>query len=49
MYCVTSFVLHAVLSAVLHTLSIRARAHVPRKELEAIIKGAIGVMCGAGK
>ena len=36
-------------SATLHTVAIRARAHVPRKELEAIVKGAIGVMCRAGK
>ena len=31
-------------SATIHTIAIRARAHVPRKELEAIVKGAIGVM-----
>jgi AcrR family transcriptional regulator len=36
-------------SATLHTLAVRARARVPRKELEAIVKGAIGVMCGAGR
>jgi TetR/AcrR family transcriptional regulator, copper-responsive repressor len=42
-------VLSQLASAVLHTLAIRARAHVPRKELEAIVKGAIGVMCGTGK
>jgi AcrR family transcriptional regulator len=36
-------------SATLHTIAIRARAHVPRRELEAIVKGAIGVMCGKGK
>ncbi|WP_407176871.1 TetR/AcrR family transcriptional regulator [Bradyrhizobium sp. STM 3562] len=33
-------------SATLHTIAVRARAHVPRKELEAIVKNAIGVMCG---
>lgn len=33
-------------SATLHTIAIRARALVPRKELEAIVKNAIGVMCG---
>lgn len=33
-------------SAAMHTIAIRARAQVPRKELEAIAKGAISVMCG---
>jgi len=33
-------------SATIHTIAIRARAHVPRKELDAIVKGAIGVMLG---
>ena len=32
-------------SATIHTIAIRARAQVPRKELEAIVKGAIGVIC----
>jgi TetR/AcrR family transcriptional regulator, copper-responsive repressor len=32
-------------SATLHTLAIRARARVPRKELESIVKGALDVMC----
>jgi AcrR family transcriptional regulator len=37
-------------SATIHTLAIRARARVPRKELEAIAQGAIDVMCaGAPK
>jgi AcrR family transcriptional regulator len=37
-------------SATIHTIAVRARAHVPRKELEAIAKNAIGVMLGgAGK
>jgi hypothetical protein len=31
-------------SATIHTIAIRARAQVPRKELEAIVKGAIDVM-----
>ena len=31
-------------SATVHTIAIRARAQVPRKELEAIVKGAIEVM-----
>jgi hypothetical protein len=35
-------------SATIHTIAIRARAQVPRKELEAIVKGAIDLMCGAG-
>jgi AcrR family transcriptional regulator len=34
-------------SAALHTVAIRARARVPREELEAIVKGAIDVMVGA--
>jgi AcrR family transcriptional regulator len=34
-------------SATLHTIAIRARARVPRKELEAIVNGAIEVMVGA--
>ncbi len=33
-------------SATLHTIAIRARAQVPRKELEAIVEGAIDVMVG---
>jgi TetR/AcrR family transcriptional regulator, copper-responsive repressor len=33
-------------SAVLHTVAIRARAGVPRKELEAMVKAAIDVMVG---
>ena len=34
-------------SATIHTIAIRSRARVPRKELEAIVKGAIDVMVGA--
>jgi TetR/AcrR family transcriptional regulator, copper-responsive repressor len=34
-------------SATIHTIAIRARAQVPRKELEAIVKGAIEVMAPA--
>ena len=34
-------------SATIHTIAIRARAQVPRKELEAIVKGAIEVMLRA--
>ena len=34
-------------SATIHTIAIRARARVPRKELEAIVKGAIDVMCAS--
>jgi AcrR family transcriptional regulator len=34
-------------SATIHTIAIRARARVPRKELEAIVKGALDVMLGA--
>jgi AcrR family transcriptional regulator len=40
-------VLAQLASATIHTIAIRARAHVPRKELEAIAKGAIEVMVGA--
>jgi len=32
-------------SATIHTIAIRSRAGVPRKELEAIVDGAIGVLC----
>ena len=40
-------VLAQLASATIHTIAIRARARVPRKELEAIVNGAIDVMCGA--
>ncbi len=40
-------VLAQLASATLHTIAIRARARVPRKELEATVKGAIDVMIGA--
>jgi AcrR family transcriptional regulator len=40
-------VLAQLASATIHTIAIRARAGVSRKELEAIVKGAIDVMCGA--
>jgi TetR/AcrR family transcriptional regulator, copper-responsive repressor len=40
-------VLAKLASATIHTIAIRARAGVPRKELEAIVNGAIGVMIGA--
>jgi TetR/AcrR family transcriptional regulator, copper-responsive repressor len=39
-------VLAQLASATIHTIAIRARARVPRKELEAIVRGAIDVMCG---
>jgi AcrR family transcriptional regulator len=39
-------VLAQLASATIHTIAIRARARVPRKELEAIVTGAIDVMCG---
>jgi AcrR family transcriptional regulator len=43
-------VLAHLASATIHTLAIRARARVPRTELEAIVQGAIDVMCaGAPK
>src|SRR5213595_869460 len=37
-------VLAQLASATIHTIAIRARARVPRKELEAIVKGSINVM-----
>jgi hypothetical protein len=39
-------VLAQIASATMHSMAIRARARVPRKELEAMAKGAIDVMCG---
>jgi TetR/AcrR family transcriptional regulator, copper-responsive repressor len=38
-------VLAQLASATIHTVAIRARARVPRKELESIVQGAIDVMC----
>ena len=40
-------VLAQLASATIHTIAIRARARVPRKQLETIVKGAINLMCGA--
>jgi AcrR family transcriptional regulator len=40
-------VLAQLASATLHTVAIRARAGVPRKALEAIVKGALDVILGA--
>jgi AcrR family transcriptional regulator len=40
-------VLAQLASATIHTIAIRARAQVPRKELEAIVKGAIEVLVRA--
>jgi AcrR family transcriptional regulator len=37
-------VLAQLASATIHTIAIRARAQVPRRELEAIVKGAIDIM-----
>ena len=39
-------VLSQLASATMHTIAIRARAGVPRKELEAIVKGAMDVLVG---
>jgi len=39
-------VLAQLASATIHTIAIRARAQVPRRDLEAIVKGAIDVMIG---
>jgi AcrR family transcriptional regulator len=38
-------ILAQLASATIHTIAIRARARVPRKQLESIVKGAIDVMC----
>jgi AcrR family transcriptional regulator len=38
-------VLGHLASATIHSIAIRARARVPRRELEAIVDGAIDVMC----
>jgi AcrR family transcriptional regulator len=40
-------VLAQLASATIHTVALRARAQVPRKDLEAIVKGAIDVMLRA--
>ena len=40
-------VLAQLASATIHTIAIRARARVPRKELEAIVNGALDVMVRA--
>jgi AcrR family transcriptional regulator len=42
-------VLAQLASATIHTIAIRARARVPRKELEAIVQGAIDLMVGKAK
>ena len=41
--------LAGVASATIHSLAVRSRAGVPRADLEAIVRGAIDVMCGAVK
>jgi TetR/AcrR family transcriptional regulator, copper-responsive repressor len=40
-------VLGQIASATMHSMAIRARARLPRRELEAMAKGAIDLMCGA--
>ncbi|MCP4618044.1 MAG: TetR/AcrR family transcriptional regulator [Bradyrhizobium sp.] len=42
-------VLAHLAAATLHTIAVRARAQVPRAELDAIVKGALDVMCGKAK
>src|SRR5690242_1249902 len=42
-------VLAQLASATIHTIAIRARAQTPRKELEAIVNGALDVMVGTSK
>jgi AcrR family transcriptional regulator len=39
-------VLAQLASATLHTLSIRARAGLPRRELDALLRGAVDLLCG---
>ena len=39
-------VLAQLASATLHSIAIRARAGVPRKQLQAIVTGAVDLMCG---
>lgn len=39
-------VLALLASATLHTIAVRARAQVPRAELDVIVNGALDVMCG---
>jgi hypothetical protein len=39
-------VLALLASATLHTIAVRARAKVARAELDAIVKGALDVICG---
>jgi AcrR family transcriptional regulator len=40
-------VLAQMASATLYSLAIRARAGIPRKQLEAIVKGAVELLCGS--
>ena len=42
-------VLALLASGTLHTIAVRARAQVPRAELDAIVNGAVDVMCGPKK
>ena len=42
-------VLAHLASATLHTVAVRARAQMPRAELDAIVKGALDVSCGKPK
>ena len=41
-------VLAHLASATIHSIAVRARAGVPRQELEAIVKGAIDILVGGG-
>ncbi len=42
-------VLAHLASATLHSLAVRARAQAPRAELDAIVRGALDVICGKAK
>src|SRR5438445_11138139 len=44
-----AIVLAQLASATIHTIAIRARAQLPRQELEAIVNGALAVMCAPAK
>jgi TetR/AcrR family transcriptional regulator, copper-responsive repressor len=42
-------VLAQIATAAIHTIAVRARVRTPRRELEAIVNGAIDVMVGPAK
>jgi AcrR family transcriptional regulator len=42
-----AFALSCLATATLHTLAVRSRAGIPRKELDALVDATIGVICGS--